>query len=366
MCLLFRAFRCSSFLILCLVTSTCSKQNKENFVSNVLEENVLSTAIPLEMNDVWYPSDSIYSYRYYVYADSVLIVENRKAAGHFLDFYNIRTQKLVASKLPYGEGPGELLFAQMNYEGNVMRVTDYINRRLYNVEIDKINDPNYIPPYISYSKNLIITSSPVLYGDSVLCANSFHYVNLQYGINQRPSRIIVAATRNTDDYSTSMNFDYLTANVGQGLLGANSKLGKIFFASFDASFIEFYNSNLDLVKKVIGPVSLPESNLSISINKDGMRDVCYKGTNQPEAYTEFTALNDRLYFIYTGKTVSWNKINDYHSYILCFDWDGELVNCYSVPTRISSLSVSSSESNAFFATVKDENGNPKLVKLSAK
>ena len=131
-------FRCIIIVVLVVVMNSCSKRVVDDSISVLLEEQALSNAVPLESHDVWYPFDSIYSNRFYVYADTILVVENKKAAGNFLDFYNIRNRNLIARKLPFGEGPGELLFAQMIYEGNVMRVTDYINRRLYNVEIDQV------------------------------------------------------------------------------------------------------------------------------------------------------------------------------------------------------------------------------------
>ena len=80
-----------------------------------------------------------------------------------------------------------------------------------------------------------------------------------------------------------MDFDYMTFNVGQGYLGANTHLGSIFFASNENSTIEFYSSDLKPIKKVVGPVSLPEARLNIS-GEDGKREIVYKGMLQPEAH----------------------------------------------------------------------------------
>lgn len=357
--------KCIIIVLLMIVMNSCSRRMVDDSISVTLEEKVLSNAISLEMHDVWYPVDSIYSSRFYVYADTILVVENKKTAGNFLDFYNMRSQELIASRLPFGEGPGELLFAQMLYEGNIMRVTDYINRRLYNVEIDKVlSDSDYNPKFIPFSKSIIVTSAPVSYGDSILCINPFHYVNRQAGIDQQPPRIIAMTNKNPNP-SISMDFDYMTVNVGQGFLGANARLGKIFFAPFNISSVEFYNSDLKLVKNVLGPVVLPEAKLSISVDDNGRHDVCFKGMDQPEAYTGFTTLNDKLYFVYTGKNIVWSNVNDYYSYILCFDWDGNFVKSYRAPVRIKTLSVSVSEPDTFFATIKDKEDNPKLIKLTS-
>ena len=84
--------------------NSCSKTDVNNVTSVFLNEDILSEAIPLQMEDAWYPADSIYSARFYVYADTVLIIENNRLAGNYLDFYNIPTKRLIAQKLFYGKG----------------------------------------------------------------------------------------------------------------------------------------------------------------------------------------------------------------------------------------------------------------------
>lgn len=347
-----------------IVVCSCSKQKQNDFISVTLEEKVLSDAMPLKADTTtWYPIDSIHSMKFYVYADTILIVENKKTAGHFLDIYNMHNHYHIAKLLPFGEGPEELLFAQMNYDGNLMRVMDYINRKLCNIEIDSIlKRKEYEPKLLPISKNNIITSSPVSYGDSIIYVNPFHYVHKEENINQQPPRLI-ASTRENPDPAMPMDFDYMTFNVGQGYLGANTNFGKIFFASNEASFIEFYDSNLKLTKKVFGPVSLPEAKLSINTTEGNKRDVCYKGMLQPEAYRGFTSFNNKLFFIYTGKEVPLNNSKNYSSYILCFDWNGNFLKSYSVPVRIYAISASA-KADTFYATIKDEEDNPRLVKLT--
>ena len=351
--------------VLAIASSACSKNEQEDVPTTILKEQILTDATPLTINKAWYPIDSIYPTQFYVYADTILIVENQKAAGNFLDFYNIRTQKLIAKELPFGEGPDELLFAQMNYDGNSMRVTDYINRKMCNVNINQVlKEENYKPELLPFSKNNIITTSPVSFGDSILFVNPFHYVNLQEGINQQPPRLI-ASTPDNPEPPMPMDYDYMTFNVGQGLLGANLHLGKVFFASFETSLVEFYDSNLKLIRKVLGPIALPEAKLSICASKkDAKREVCYKGVLQPEAYSLFTACKDKLFLVYTGQKVTFDNLKDFHSFILCFDWEGKLLKCYSVPARVYALSVSATNSDTFYATIRDEEDNPQLIKLT--
>lgn len=351
-----------SSLIIGLLISCGQPKNELSDKTVLLDEDLLFQAIPMQMSDVWYPADSIYATRYYVYADSILIVENQKQAGRFLDFYDMRSHKLVTSRLPYGEGPNEWLFIQLFYEENAMRVVDYLNRRFCNLDIHNVlTDANYQPRLIPYARH-IITSPVVQFGDSVIYVNPFHYVNHRMNIDQRPPRFYTLSESELNS-SQNMDYEYLTPNVGQGFTGANSRVGKIFFAQRNASEIEFYNSQLELTKIISGPIQIPEAELYIDAPKSGMRNVTFTGKGRPKAYEAYTALGEKLYFLYTGEYVEWDKETHYPSYILCFDWDGNLLQSYRAPMRLENLSVSSSEPNVFYATIKDEEDNPRLVKL---
>lgn len=349
-------------LILATIISSCSEKEIDNIEVVTLDENVLANSILLKEDSVWYPVDSIYANKFYVYADSILIMQNKQAAGNFLNIYNMRNQQLIAKLLPFGEGPEELLYAQIHYDGSVMRVVDYIKRTLYNINIEKLlNDKSYKPELLPLSHNYIITTSPVSYGDSIIYVNPFHYVNLQANIDQQPPRLI-ASSKEKIEPKMPMDFDYMTFNVGQGYLGTNERLGSIFFASNENSIIEFFSPDLKLIKKIVGPISLPEAKLSIS-GVDGKYEVSYKGMLQPEAYRGFTGSSDYLFFLYTGKKVPINNQKDFKSYILCFDWNGNFQKSYSPSSRIYALSVSAT-SGTFYATIMNEEGNPKLVKLT--
>lgn len=348
--------------ILLIIVGSCSKQKQNNSITVTLKEDILLNSTSLKADSLWFP-DSIYAKRFYVYADTILIMENQKKAGNFLNIYNMHNHNLIAELLSFGEGPGELLFAQMNYDGSSMRIMDYINRKLCCVCIDKVlNENEYKPEFLSLSKSCIMTSAPVPYGDSIIYVNPYHYTNRKENISQQPPRLI-ASTNENQEPAMPMNFEYITFNVGQGFLGANLHFGKIFFASNEQSVIEFYNSDLQLVKTILGPATLSEANLEISGEKNGKRKVCYKGKIQPEAYRGFTTLGDKLYLLYTGKELPLDNPKEYKSYILCFDWNGNFLKSYSAPARIYALSASV-KPDTFYATIMDKEDNPQIVKLT--
>lgn len=347
---------------------SCSQTGSQFHNTVILPEERISQAIPLEIEDIWYPVDSIYPNNFYVYADSILIVENKKGAGHFLDFYNIPSKSLVASQIPYGEGPNEWLFTQMYFEGNYMHITDYIKSRFCKLDIHQVmTDATYTPQLIDYPREIIMTCPPNLLGDSIIGINSFYYVNHLMKVDQQPPHLFFI-TGNPDNYPKIEDYEYMTVNVSQGLMGVNPRLKKAFFASFDASDIEFYNSHLQLTQKVSGPVQLPEADLKLLTNKEnGFRELVYNArTGRPEAYINYTMLNDTIYFTYTGAYRKWDDTKKYPSYILKIDWEGHLLQTYKTPVEISTISASWDKSDTFYGTIKDEEGNPKPVKLVPK
>jgi hypothetical protein len=343
---------------------SCSGKVQDDYISIELNEEILEQAVALEEDSVWYPAEDIYAEQFYVYADSILIVNNKKNAGNFIDLYDINSHQIITKLFPYGEGPEELLYAETSFDGCSVRVMDYINRKLHYVNMDKaMKDSTYKPESNQLSLNYIITSAPIAYGDSIVYVNPFHYTNKREKINQLPPRLF-STQCNSAEPEMPINFKYMTVNVGQGILGDNANHTKIFFASYDESVIEFYDSNLKLRKKVLGPVSLSEARLSVR-NYDGSKyHVCYKGSIQPEAYTGYTCSNDKLYFVYTGKEISIDDQNKSQSYILCFDWEGNIIKSYKAPVGILSLSPSNGD-DVFYATILNNEGNPKLVKFTA-
>ena len=96
-------FHCIAF-ITAFATGSCKKTDVNDAASVFLDESVLSEAIPLQMEDAWYPADSIYSVRFYVYADTMLIIENNRLAGNYLDFYNIRPNGSLPRNCSTGKG----------------------------------------------------------------------------------------------------------------------------------------------------------------------------------------------------------------------------------------------------------------------
>lgn len=346
--------------IICLTIFSCTNNIDKN--RTILEYDILENATPLHRHDAWYPIDSIYSNRFYVYADSILIIENKRQAGHYFDIYNMKNKELITSCLKFGEGPEECLFAQVYFEGDKLRVTDFIKRRFAYLDIYKILTNKLKPEYIKYPMDLQITSSPVKFGDSIIAVNPYHYVNNMADIRQMPGRFIIKTSKN---FSEPMFIDYkfTTLNVGQGFIGANIKKRKLFFASGESPIIEFYDSDLVLKKEVYGPETVAEANLYITTEKYG-KHVSYKG-GWPETYRNFTYDDNYIYMVYTGiyRTIE-NANTAYQSYIICFDWDGNLHKTYIAPMQIEALSVSHNNDDTFYASVIDSEGNPELIRLS--
>ena len=95
-----------------------------------------------------------------------------------------------------------------------------------------------------------------------------------------------------------------------------------------------------------------------------MQEIIY-ASDIPTAYGGFCNDESYVYFIYFGEY--WkggkSKIEDFKSYILKFDWEGNFVKSYVFPKYIFNLS-KGKEENVFYATFQDLDGNINLARLN--
>ena len=81
------------YLLCILLLSGCMHVKKENAVpTTVWESQILSTAPNYRMDTIETANDFIYAKQFLVYADSVLVVANKKHIdGYFIELYHLKT-----------------------------------------------------------------------------------------------------------------------------------------------------------------------------------------------------------------------------------------------------------------------------------
>jgi hypothetical protein len=335
----------------------CTSNNDNNNIF-ILDKNIKSNAQALQADTIGFFEDLIYAKYFFVYQDSILIVQNQKYEDvYFLEFYDLKQQQLLAKLYRLGNGPNELLSAVVSINGNILTVSDYVKNQVAFVNIDSVlKNPAYTSAPIRY-----YTDSPnvaIYNNNQLLIGNPNCFKDDKLGIDQKAPRFIV--TDQGTPYIEEKEYQYYTRNVAcGGLLITKYEKDRIFYANMHRTQIEIYNNDLNLLKLISGPDKLPAK----YVVEDN--EVSFK-TYAPFSYLNFCTSLDYFYLTYMGDNLAREgSMYDYPLWIFQFDWDGNFVNSYYIGRYVSSISLSA-DGESFYATAMSEEEIPFLIKLSIK
>jgi len=144
-----------------------------------------------------------------------------------------------------------------------------------------------------------------------------------------------------------------------GVIISNFQQDRIFYVNGNIPFIELYNSELELIRQIHGP-----DKLLAKYRIDNGNSICFNKVI-PYAYMCFCTSINYIYLTYIGDNhiPMQNNVEDLPTWIFKFDWDGNLIESYSVGRYINSISLSLDE-KSIYATAINEEKNPFLIKLS--
>jgi len=353
--------------------SSCNEEKTVEFERVQLDERVLKEATPMKAETLWTSDElPLAAKECLVYKDSVLIVVNSKECDwKFVQLFNLQTRDSIASFFHKGKGRGELLYAEANITKNILTINDFKTGRYAFVNMDsatRVSD--YTPAVRQHQFHTIPLVVP--FGNTLLMENPYCFtsksLNIRQGIEYGTPRFI--KSEDFEDYMAkdAKQFKYNTQNVAMdGQILINPEKGKVCYACFDKSEVEFYDDDLSLVRRVDGPVKIEECyTLEDWENEAGQRGVCYK-KRIPYAYMSSSADEDNAYLNYLGQYFCGSDetpSEEMPSYIMQFDWDGNFERCYSVGRRIRSFTKSLKEKDTFYATAFDDSARVCLVKLT--
>lgn len=341
-------------IILYLFLLSCTKKQDNRNVVN-LKNEIKKECTALKASFIELPQEFIYARYYSVYKDSILIVLNKKIEDIYLiEFHNLKTKKGIRRIFRYGNGPEELLSANININQNLLIVDDYVKKEISFIDIDSItNDPNYKP---AISKYIIDARTVVPYNNNkLLMDNPSYFVEPNLGINNETPHFIIADVNKTAEIKP-VKQKYYTRNVSDGKIITNYSHNRIYYINSNLPEIELYDNNLNLIKQLVGPDEL-KINYTIIDN-----EVVFKKTI-PYSYMDYCCNDDYVYTLYMGDFMTEEKrLQDNDLWIFKFDWDGNLINSYSVPQYINKISIGIGEDNLYATGYNDEE-NPILIKL---
>jgi len=344
------------FLTLICIVCGCSRKQADNIVA--LDLKIKSEAKSVKIDTVGFFENLIYARRFFVYQDSVLIVQNRKHDGYFVEIYNLKDEQLLSEFFRLGNGPVEMLSANATLQDNILTVNDYEKNQVAFLNIDSVlHNSQYSTKIIRHYCN---APTVVRYtSDSLLFENPNCFKNKELRIDQKAPRFITTSEK--VPYVENISYTYYTRNVAtDGNIIQNFTKDRIIYAAFHEPNIEIYTKNLTLIKQIKGPDKLPiqyviEEANTVTFHK-----------KIPYTYMNFSANADFVYLTYIGDFLvpsQHQKMEDLHSWIFKFDWDGNFIESYNSARYLASISLSK-DGKSLYATAINEEGNPYLIKIS--
>lgn len=356
-----RSFIHFFLILICLILACCAPSGEKQNTVNIGQEVIASAKI-LKEEPVTF-IDSLKDVKLcYVYKDSILIVLNKGLDNeHLVDFYNLNTRQLINRLYHLGNGADGLLSAEAIVNRNLLIINDSIMPQVVALNIDSVlNNPKYIVHPIQYSKIGVRKAAP--FYDNLLVENPDYFHNKDMRINQGKSRFFII--KPGDNYIMDRSYKYYVKNLSvNGQILVNENKARVIYGRLYESQLDVYNSELQPVNSVIGPVHIvPKYNFK---GDEGFYRIVFK-LPIPYAYLNCTADNEYIYMVYAGAKIKEGMtVNDLPNWILKFDWDGNYISSYKTNRSIQSLTKSVQDESAFYATILT-NGRPKLIKLSLK
>ena len=240
---------------------------------------------------------------------------------------------------------------------------DIAMQQLVLLDIDSlISEKEYtIPKYqITYASGLTFG---LFHGD-LLAENPNCFKSEELGIELESNRFIKCNHENT--YSLDLpDCEYNAINVTNGgHILTNEEKGILCYANLSASVIELYDKELNLTKKITGPINNP---IEYVVGNNNF--IVFKG-RIPYAYFSACSNNDYIYLSYVN--AYWDQIQESQNqgeyYIFKMDWEGNVVKTFKTNYLLNSLTCLTSEQtkqDILYGTIECEDGTVKLMRLVA-
>ena len=190
----------------------------------------------------------------------------------------------------------------------------------------------------------------------LIMLNLYYFKNKNLGINNGASRFIINEKDIDPNFNRVNSRLYYTYNVSQGFIVPNIEKDRIIYASNFYDEIEIYDCDLHLLRRIEGPDNLIPS---YQIHN---REIIFNKT-VPYTYRNYAITDDFFYLSYIGDYyTSGSQLQDFDSWILKFDWDGNFIECYHSEEYVSTISLSDTDGK-FYARGLDQKGVPVVLEL---
>lgn len=347
--------RIFAVIAIILLLSSCndgSKSYNDVKLDNVLLEH--AQHIVGEKVDFPFP---ITTQKLYVDNDSIVIVLNRKdKSSYFVELFNINDTNYYKGLIRPGNGPGEMLDITYSFYNDTLLVKDIHKNNIAIIPIHKaISDSSYTTTLHSSD---IMSQFIWPYQDKLLAVNPNCFTSREYGINNDGPRFILSDTNYV--YKEDKEYKYDTFNVTGSKFFISYPNNRIVLYMTNEPRIEIYDTDFNLIRTITGP-ELPEKIKYANY----YNFVVYEG-GAPFAYSSSCFDSEYFYITYYGRFSTREiKFEDFDTYILKFDWDGNFINSYFFDFCIKSISMSN-DGRCIYAFGTDHDGESVFYKYLLK
>lgn len=331
--------------LLTLAATSCNQKSESQVKVSTFPSDIFSSEIKLSSETIIDGDEFICGFRYYVYRDSILIIENKPISGkdYYVEIRNFKDKQLISSLFHKGNGPDELIICSTFLYGDELYVRDFAKNIGYIVNLPDLLAGNSK----AYTSTSFGEYSQGFYhkGDGhFLLLNPFYFSNKDMRIDNHEPRFLEYPKEKP---AASKGRKVYAANVEQGQILVNETDGRIYLFHTSRPDIEIYNSDLELIEvRKISTTFKPEY-----VNVDGSI-VYYKHG----AYATVSIAYDDsyIYLDYIGEFLDGGE-EKMHSHIIVLDWDCNFVTSYFNDNFMSRLSLSSTP-GVFYSSGIGDNG----------
>lgn len=342
-------------IILVICTVGCYEEDVINSISiDVTSKTNAVYVLPERVIDGdFFP----FARKYYVYKDSILIIQNRSenTAGNqsipYFEFRLLSDMSLIKQSFYRGNGPNEMLNILCEFQDSSLYVVDFTKNKFGDLNVDYLLE-NEIPSLNLKERTFRFGNFKRFKNDYYIFDNINCFADKGLKIRQKASRFIIG----DGSVGDSKDYEYKTFNVNQGKILVNPERERILYFNPNRPEMELYDYDLILLKRLIAPDE-PLGKLDII----GNNNVVFHG-GIPWFFCNYTYDEDHLFITYHGIMLL-DDTNRIPALIFEFDWSGNFIASYNPHEPVVTLSIGEKDNRVLYITSTDSLGQPVLDKL---
>ena len=343
----------------CLILVICSVRcHDEDAVSRIsIDETTKTNAVHITPERVIDGDVFPFARKYYVYKDSILIIQNRSenAVGNqsipYFEFRRLSDMSLIKQSINRGNGPNEILNILCEFQDSRLYVVDFVKNRFGDLSVDYLLE-NEKPVLDLKERTFRFGNFKRFKNDYYLFDNINCFADKGLKIKQKASRFIIG----DGSVGDTKEYKYKTFNVNQGKILVNPERERVLYFNPNQPEMELYDYDLILLRKIIAP-----DELFGRLNLTGNNNVVFYGAI-PWYFCNYTYDEDHIFITYHGLLLL-DDTSRIPALIFEFDWNGNFVAGYNPHEPVVTLTLSENDNRVLYITSTDSLGQPVLDKL---